>query len=462
MEETVIKKKRIHINLGTIVFLAIVFYLTASVIRDLGREKLAVYEVEESVIDDEIKSSGVIIRNESLIKTKKEGFINYYLRDGARVKKGGLIYNLDPDGKITSYLNKLAKEKNSFSTEEKNQVINDLRGLSESFTLENFSQIYGIRNTINYDLMAYSDTIISENMSKIRKKFGKKSYKNVTSPKAGLVSYYSDGLEGLKSSDIEPAVFSGRQKMSDLRIREKAKEGTAVCRLVKSQKWKLVLSVSEDEFNRLSELKKRDTSTVRLTFLKDNFTCRVPFSCKKKKDGYYAVLSFEDYVQRYMNERYLSVRLLLSETKGLKIPSSSLLEKKVYRIPARFLTRGSDSDNSSQVNVLTVSKKGEKVLHQQTVTVYQREGAYVSIGTDGFRQGDIIASLDKTDRFPLLETARIQGVYMVNRGYAAFKAVSVIRRNEDYCIVSPEESSIELYDRIILNSNTIKENDVIY
>ena len=67
-----------------------------------------------------------------------------------------------------------------------------------------------------------------------------------------------------------------------------------------------------------------------------------------------------------------------------------------------------------------------------------------------------------TDRFNLVETVKIQGAYMVNRGYAVFKAVTIIRRNEDYCIIAPEESNLVLYDRIILNSSTIRENDVIY
>ena len=51
---------------------------------------------------------------------------------------------------------------------------------------------------------------------------------------------------------------------------------------------------------------------------------------------------------------------------------------------------------------------------------------------------------------------------MVNRGYAVFEPVEISERNEDYCIIDVNENSIELYDRVILNSDTIKENQVIY
>lgn len=462
MAEEANKKRRAHINIGTLVFLGIVIYLTASVIRDLGREKLAVYEVLESVIDDEIKSSGVILRSESVEKTDQEGFVNYYLKDGAKVKDGGLIYTLDSSGKLTSYLNGLAKEKNEISQEEKARVFADLKALSESFSDNNFAEIYSVKNTINYDLMSYSDTIISDNKEEITKRFGKSSYVEVKAPKDGLISYFSDGLEGLSEKNLDQSVFNQKAQMEDLRSKEKVKADTPVYRLIKSQKWQLALTISEDEYNRLINMKKRDINTVEVTVLKDNFTTRTTFDCKKKRDGYYAILSFQDYVQRYMNQRYLTVRLLLSETKGLKIPSSSIVEKDVYKIPARYLTRGSDSDSDNQINIMSVDKKGEKTLKQQPVTVYRRENEYVYIGTDGLKKGNIISSLDKTDRFPLVETTKLSGVYMVNRGYAVFEAVNIIRRNEDYCIISPEDSSVVLYDRIILNSNTIKENAVIY
>lgn len=49
---------------------------------------------------------------------------------------------------------------------------------------------------------------------------------------------------------------------------------------------------------------------------------------------------------------------------------------------------------------------------------------------------------------------------MVNKGYAVFALVDMVERNGDYCIVSTSGSKIELYDRIILNSDTVKEGQV--
>ena len=152
----------------------------------------------------------------------------------------------------------------------------------------------------------------------------------------------------------------------------------------------------------------------------------------------------------------------MSESDGYKIPSSSLVTKQVYQIPKKYLTKGSNSSSSTQVNVLSTNKKGVNVLTQVSVTVYRTDDTYALISTVGLKDGDIISSLDMTENYTLRQTKDIQGVFVVNRGYAVFKPVVIDKRNEDYCIVSDEESQIELYDRVILNSDTIKENQVIY
>ena len=64
--------------------------------------------------------------------------------------------------------------------------------------------------------------------------------------------------------------------------------------------------------------------------------------------------------------------------------------------------------------------------------------------------------------YSLDKTAVCYGVYSVNSGYAIFSYVDIAERNEDYCIVNEESSEIRLYDRIVLNSNTISENEIIY
>lgn len=71
--------------------------------------------------------------------------------------------------------------------------------------------------------------------------------------------------------------------------------------------------------------------------------------------------------------------LTLSETKGLKIPSSSLVKKEVYKIPKSFLVNGGNSSKKEQVNIMKTNKKGEKVLTQAAVNVYKSDEDYVYV-----------------------------------------------------------------------------------
>ena len=92
------RKRLSVINLGTVVFLVIIIYLTAYVIRYLGKEKLAIYEVSESNMSENISGTGMILREETLITTEEKGYVNYYVKDGSRVRKDGIVYTLIPQG----------------------------------------------------------------------------------------------------------------------------------------------------------------------------------------------------------------------------------------------------------------------------------------------------------------------------------------------------------------------------
>ena len=456
------RKRLSVINLGTVVFLVIIIYLTAYVIRYLGKEKLAIYEVSESNMSENISGTGMILREETLITTEEKGYVNYYVKDGSRVRKDGIVYTLDTTGKLQSYLNELLEENNTVSDEEKQQVYKDLQIFSDSFSDDNFSEVYEAKSEINHDLMSYTDTILADNKDQLEEEYRSGSYVEVRAGESGLVSFFSDGMEKVTDATFTKEDFDNGSRMEDLRSREELSAGSPVYRMVTGQNWTLVIPVNEDDYNRMKNLEKKDIHTVQVTFRADNFVTNASFECQKKEDSCYVMLKFDNYVQRYINQRYLSVRLQLSETSGLQIPASSLVQKDVYKIPAEYLTRGSNSSSDNQVNVLSNNKNGEEILTQVTVTKYRTEGENVLIASDKLKAGDRISNVEKAKTYTLKETSVLQGVYVVNRGYAEFKPVTILERTEDYCIISADDSDVELYDRVILNSETIKENQVIY
>ena len=51
----------------------------------------------------------------------------------------------------------------------------------------------------------------------------------------------------------------------------------------------------------------------------------------------------------------------------------------------------------------------------------------------------------------------------MNKGYAVFKQIIPIQENEDYTIIETGTPyGIALYDRIVLQGDKVKENEIIY
>ena len=303
--------------------------------------------------------------------------------------------------------------------------------------------------------------MLAQNKEELAQKYGQSAYITAASPKEGLVSFLSDGMEKLEQAKVSKNIFVNKVKMKDLRTDKKQKAGKPVYRLVEGQDWQLMIPVNKNDYDRLKK-REEDRQTIQVIFHKDNFVAAVQYHCLKQNDSYYVILSFDNYIQRYLNQRYLYVSLTLSETKGLKIPSSSLVKKEVYKIPKSFLVNGGNSSKKEQVNIMKTNKKGEKVLTQAAVNVYKSDEDYVYVYSANLTKGTVLSETNKEKIYTLKNKSQIQGVYIVNRGYTVFKQIEMVERNEDYCIVSAKNSGIELYDRIILNSDTVKEDQVIY
>lgn len=455
---------RKHINIGTIMFLLIVVYLIGNLITLMFKSKLAVYEVSKSEISDTIKGTGIIIREEQLIKSTDEGYVNCYLGDGDRVKANGIVYTLDKTGQIQNEINKILEENKKTGKEEQDKINDDLRTFSDGYDDADFFMVSETKNEIAHDLISYTGVLLSKNKKKLEKKYGKDCYIEGKSEKTGLVSYSSDGLEGLNLKTLRKSVMNRKIHMKELRTNEKITSGAPVYRLTTSQEWKLAIPLSKEDYTRMSNLAENQISTLKVTIEKDAFHTVVPFEVYEQNNEQYLILNFSDYVQRYLNQRYLSVEILLVQQSGLTIPESSLVKKSAFRIPKDYLTGGSNSNNNNNVNVVYTDKKGREKLKQVSVRMIEEdtEKGTVTVFSTSLKKGDRIRNVESATTYSLDKDMMIYGVYTINSGYAVFSYVKIEERNEDYCIVNSDESEIQLYDRIVLNSNTIHENEIIY
>ena len=76
--------------------------------------------------------------------------------------------------------------------------------------------------------------------------------------------------------------------------------------------------------------------------------------------------------------------------------------------------------------------------------------------------GDILYKLDGQETYTVSKRATLVGVYNMNKGYADFKQINILYRNEEYAIVkSNTKYGLSVYDYIVLNAETVRDDQFI-
>ena len=86
----------------------------------------------------------------------------------------------------------------------------------------------------------------------------------------------------------------------------------------------------------------------------------------------------------------------------------------------------------------------------------------VYVDKSTFKEGDTILKPESTEKMTLTETASLDGVYNVNKGYAVFTRINILCESEDYYIIEEGTSyGLSNYDHIALDGSTLQDNQII-
>ena len=77
--------------------------------------------------------------------------------------------------------------------------------------------------------------------------------------------------------------------------------------------------------------------------------------------------------------------------------------------------------------------------------------------------GSYLILTDSQERFQVGMTGTLQGVYNINKGYTQFRQIKILSQNEEYTLVEEGTSyGLTVYDHIVLNGETVDEDEIIY
>ncbi len=238
-------------------------------------------------------------------------------------------------------------------------------------------------------------------------------FHKIKAPESGLVVYYTDGYERFTENELDPELFEKAGNSSkNLQTDSIINVNDPAYKLITSDTWYIYIQLDETQAARLA-----DSKSVNISFADDDINCRAGFEIINVGGASYGKIKMTKYLPGFSTKRYVTVELEQQTITGLKIPSSSIYY--------------SDKDNY-----------------------------YVSM--KDFQSGQIITIADSQEVFTVGIIQELDGVYCVNRGYAVFKAVTVIDKNSEYCIIEKgTDYGLATYDHIVLDYRTVKESELI-
>ncbi len=451
-------RKPFHLNIGLIIFGIIFIYMMFYVFSYFTSTHTSVYEVIHGTIAINNSYTGLALRSETIVPSDYAGDINYYVKDASKVGANDLIYSVDTDGSISKQINSANEDASFLSKENLDKLQNSISDYSTSYQSESFYEVYTFKNDLNAELSEIlSVSALNSITDSVAAAESNATFHKGNAIRDGVVVYYTDGFESVTTKDFTSAMFDeSLYSKVNLKDRTTINANDAAYKLITDENWNLIIPVTEDTNRQLL-----DAKTVRIKFKKDNTIVRVPFSTVEKDGVTYLILNLSNSMIRFASDRYIEVEILFDEETGLKIPNSAISKKDFFTVPMEYFQKGNNSSQNG-IMIRKTSKNGKTVDTFITPNIYFATEYEYYIDGEEIDDGDIVLKPNSSDTYTIHDTAKLEGIYCINKGYAVFKQIDIIYQNAEYSIIrSGTDYGVSLYDHIALDGNTIIENAII-
>lgn len=453
-------RRPLNINVGMIIFAIIFVYLSFSVYTYVKKDKVQFYEVVEGNIVNDSQQTGIILRDEAVQTAENTGYINYYVREGKRAAIGTRIYSIDETGSLASFLAENPDANASLTESNMMDIKRQLSSFSLSYTDRMFDEVYNLRRTLEAAVLEYVNFNTLGSLDAMIEQTGI-TFQQVRAPVSGVVSYSIDGYEGLTASQISEASFdrSGYAR-AITKAGQLIEQGAPVYKLISSDQWSIVFPLSEEDVERYS-----GQSQLHVHFTSTDLDTTGAFSMITGTDGKpYGQLTFDQYMVQFVSDRFVRFEVDSERVDGLKIPVSAVTEKMFYLVPVSYLSQGGNSSTTGFLKEV-YSAEGSSVEFVPATIYYSTDtDYYIDMGENApLKSGDYIVKQDSGDRYQIGRTDSLKGVYNINKGYAVFKQIEILKSNDEYYTIRKGmDYGLFVYDHIVLNAETVYEGKLIY
>lgn len=454
------KRQPVKISFGFIIFAIMFIYMLIRIIISMNDHDLSVFQVEESSYDTNFTVPGLAVRKETLNYSSTSGYICYYIRDGEKVAKGSSVYSVDETGSMYDALYEVQNSNNtSLSANDYNDLSKQIQIFKTGFSTSDFSEVYEFKNTIDNKVLEMYEDMALEQLSS-DKSFDS-TFTAVKSSASGIVSYYMDGYEdfdinNLSADDFDKTKYSKELlKKSDI-----VESGKPVYKIIDDEDWKIAVMLTKEEY---SKVKKDEHVRFRINDSSKKISAK--YETIEKDGNYFIIIDMSRYLAEYVSERYLNLTFIFSETKGLKISNSAIVEKDVLMIPVGYLSGGSGTTEKKYFNQIVLTEDGSTSVVQISPTIYFTDDHFCYVDPADIKEEAVLTANESDITFNVSTAGiyKLKGVYCITQGTALFKQIDITVNGDDYSIIDPNTAyGISAYDRIVLDGTSVKENQIIY
>ena len=453
------KKKRrfgqirqpIHIDIGMVIFFIILVYILFSLISYITSKKTEVYEVRMGTLSENAFYRGIALREETIVNSRYTGNVNYYNREGDKVRAGGLAYSVDESGEIEDYADSDMLAGEYFTDKDIDTFRKQAVRFVEGFDPGRFYTVYDFKGSTSSQAQKISNRAILSGI----KDLDSTSIHTVKAKKNGSIVYSYDNYNGKTFEELTPEDFdSSACRKTKLENGQKIQEGRPVYRLITDENWSVaILTDSKEAANRL------DGQDVRVRFLKNNYVSAAHAEKDPdNEDSSIINLKFSNSVEAFCNDRFVDIEILTSEERGLKVPKTSITYGDFFLVPKEYVIEGSNGKQGVLLRVYTANQ-GQGTRFIPAVPYSETEDEYY-LDNSVLRDGEILERPNSTDQFTLGKKESLTGVYYINKGYPDFRQVEIQMENSEYAIVSSNQLyGLQEYDYIVLHADTIRFNN---
>ena len=177
------------------IFAVVLIYVVCFVALYVTKSKVRTYEVDIGALTSNATFTGIALRSEEVVNSSYSGNINYYQKEGARVKVDDTICTVDETGRVSEILSQYTKsDENSLSKQNLASIKSMLNNFRTNYDGNNFSDIYDLKTDLNSAVLQAMNENIIANLDNIVASTGSENlFQTIKSAQTGTVVYYTDG-----------------------------------------------------------------------------------------------------------------------------------------------------------------------------------------------------------------------------------------------------------------------------